>query len=152
MPRTRIAAETRQKARTLRHRMTRAEIALWKELRDLKAAGLHFRRQVPVGPYIVDFACLRSKLLVEVDGDTHETPTGQRHDAVRDAYLASLSYRVVRIYEPDIRVNAWQVAQEIAERCRSIASDPTRPAADAPVHPPLEGEGVAPSQNGEPQP
>ncbi|MET3577794.1 very-short-patch-repair endonuclease [Mesorhizobium robiniae] len=62
----------RQKARALRVHATKGESLLWYELRELKSGGFKFRRQCPIGPYIVDFACLAVKLVVEVDGDLHE--------------------------------------------------------------------------------
>jgi very-short-patch-repair endonuclease len=130
----------RQKARSLRHLMTKAENLLWYELRDLRSTGMKFRRQAPIGPYIVDFVCLAAKLIVEVDGDTHETEQGKRHDSVRDAYLRSLGYGIVRIDEPDVVANAWQVAQEVRARVALIMGDPTRPLRG---HPPLKGEGNA---------
>ena len=137
MPQTRVSFEMRQKARALRHLATRAESLLWYELRDLRAEGLKFRRQSPIGPYIVDFVCLSVRLIVEVDGDSHETDRGMRHDANRDGYLRSLGYSVIRVDAPDVLDNAWHVAQAVkrhAERCRT---DPTRPLRG---HPPLKGE------------
>lgn len=142
MPRTRVSFEMRQKAKSLRINATKAESLLWYELRALKAEGIKFRRQCPIGPYIVDFASFPSNLVVEVDGDTHETDHGRRHDANRDQYLRSLGFEVLRVDEPDVIQSAWQVAQAVklhAERCRD---NPTRPLRG---HPPLEGEGgVAP--------
>ncbi|PWK64124.1 endonuclease domain-containing protein [Aminobacter sp. AP02] len=73
VPRTRIGFEMRQKARSLRLHTTKAETLLWYELRELRAAGLKFRRQSPIGPYIVDFLCPSVRLVVEIDGDSHET-------------------------------------------------------------------------------
>jgi very-short-patch-repair endonuclease len=128
----------RQKARSLRVHATKAENLLWYELRDLRSAGIKFRRQCPVGPYIVDFACLRAKFIVEVDGDTHEYEHGKRHDAVRDAYLLSLGFGVFRVDEPDVINSAWHVAQVVKEKVGAILGDTTRPLCG---HPPLKGEG-----------
>ncbi|CAI2936216.1 endonuclease domain-containing protein [Aminobacter niigataensis] len=138
MPRTRVSFEMRQKARSLRNHATKAENLLWYELRDLKAGGVKFRRQAPIGPYIVDFVCPLLKLVVEVDGDTHETDSGKRHDANRDAYLKSLGYKVLRIDEPDVVNSAWHVAQMVREKASRLVGDPTRPLRG---HPPLKGEG-----------
>ncbi|MES0072919.1 endonuclease domain-containing protein [Mesorhizobium sp. M0058] len=140
MPRTRVSFEMRQKARALRVHATKGESLLWYELRDLKSAGIKFRRQCPIGPYIVDFACLAVKLIVEVDGDMHEHDRGMRHDAVRDAYLRSLGFEVFRVDEPDVINSAWHVAQVVKEKVARVAGDPTRPIRG---HPPLEGEGDA---------
>ncbi|MER8903680.1 endonuclease domain-containing protein [Mesorhizobium sp. M0772] len=130
----------RQKARALRVHATKGESLLWYELRDLKSAGIKFRRQCPIGPYIVDFACLAVKLIVEVDGDMHEHDRGMRHDAVRDAYLRSLGFEVFRVDEPDVINSAWHVAQVVKEKVARVAGDPTPPRRG---HPPLEGEGDA---------
>ena len=138
MPRTRIGFEMRQKARSLRNHSTKAESLLWYELRELRAAGLKFRRQAPIGPYIVDFLCPSVRLVVEVDGDSHETEAGKRHDANRDAYLKSLGYGVLRIDEPDVMHSTWHVGQFVRERAEHMLGDPTRPLRG---HPPLKGEG-----------
>ena len=63
---------------------TESELRLWRLLRD-RLSGFKFRRQVPVGPYIVDFLCVGAKLIVEADGSQHAE---SRHDNIRDAYLA----------------------------------------------------------------
>ncbi|MER9423673.1 endonuclease domain-containing protein [Mesorhizobium sp. M0317] len=131
----------RQKARALRVHATKGESLLWYELRDLKSAGIKFRRQCPIGPYIVDFACLAVKLIVEVDGDMHEHDRGMRHDAVRDAYLRSLGFEVFRVDEPDVINSAWHVAQVVKEKVARVAGDPTPPHTRPPPH---EGGGAPP--------
>ncbi|MDX8440417.1 endonuclease domain-containing protein [Mesorhizobium australafricanum] len=140
MPRTRVSFEMRQKARSLRLHATKAESLLWYELRELKTDGLKFRRQSPIGPYVVDFVCPSVKLIVEVDGDLHETEAGKRHDLNRDSYLQSLGYVVVRIDEPDVINSAWHVAQFVKDEAERVAGDPTRPLRG---HPPLKGRGIA---------
>ncbi|RUW70385.1 MAG: DUF559 domain-containing protein [Mesorhizobium sp.] len=140
MPRTRVSFEMRQKARSLRLHATKAESLLWYELREFAADGLKFRRQSPIGPYIVDFVCPRVKLIVEVDGDLHETEAGKRHDINRDAYLQSLGYVIVRIDEPDVINSAWHVAQLVKDKAERVTGDPSRPLRG---HPPLKGEGDA---------
>ncbi|RWP73780.1 endonuclease domain-containing protein [Mesorhizobium sp.] len=137
MPRTRVSFEMRQKARALRVHATKGESLLWYELRELKSGGFKFRRQCPIGPYIVDFACLAVRLVVEVDGDLHEQERGKRHDAVRDAYLRSLGFDIFRVDEPDVINSAWHVVKEKVVR---MFGDPSRPLRG---HPPLEGEGDA---------
>lgn len=139
MPRTRVSFEMRQKARALRINATKAESLLWYELREFNAEGIKFRRQSPIGPYIVDFVCPAAKLIVEVDGDLHETDAGKRHDANRDSYLRSLGYFVMRVDEPDVISNAWHVAQEVREKAEHLIGDPSRPLRG---HPPLKGEGT----------
>ena len=82
------------KARELRKNLTDAERMLWAALRLRQIEGYKFRRQRPIGPYIVDFVCLEKSLVIEVDGGQHE---GQLvHDTSRDAWLESQGYRVLR--------------------------------------------------------
>jgi very-short-patch-repair endonuclease len=138
MPRTRLTFEMRQKARALRTSATKSESILWYELREFRADGIKFRRQSPIGPYIVDFVCLAAKLIVEVDGNLHETDEGKHHDANRDTYLRSLGYTVIRLDEPDVADNPWHVAQVVKEKVEHLMGDPTRPLRG---HPPLKGEG-----------
>ncbi|MBO6638376.1 MAG: endonuclease domain-containing protein [Roseitalea sp.] len=134
----------RDRARTLRHHATIAERLLWDELRRFRKQGYPFRRQAAIGPYIADFACHRVRLVVEVDGDTHETGAGKRHDVRRDAYLQSLGYRVMRFDEPDVRVNPFWASEQIrAAIMGRYCQTPARPGARTPVHPPLKGEGDA---------
>ncbi|ASY70000.1 DNA methylase, putative [Sinorhizobium fredii CCBAU 83666] len=76
--------------------MTRAEAALWNMLRDLRPLGARFRRETPIGPYIADFAWLSARLIVEVDGDSHETESGRRHDVRRDQFLKAQGFTVLR--------------------------------------------------------
>lgn len=82
-------------AKKLRQRMTNAEIKLWAVLRNRQFAGIKFKRQVPFGPYIVDFYCPEHRLIVEVDGAVHATQ--REYDRARTKYLAGLGYRVIRI-------------------------------------------------------
>lgn len=139
MTSTRVKPEMREKARTLRKRLTKAEVLLWLELRTLKSVGLRFRKQAPIGPYVADFVCHSACLVVEIDGDHHETARGRAHDRTRDAYLGSLGYAVMRLDEPDVAANPWHIAQEIGQVALR-RNDPTRPLRG---HPPLEGEGSA---------
>jgi very-short-patch-repair endonuclease len=94
--------ETKQRARALRASMTDAEIILWSRLRRLALGGHRFRRQHPIGPYIADFACALSKLVVEIDGATHGSDIEIAHDRRRDAYLRSRGWRVLRFSNEDV--------------------------------------------------
>ncbi|MDO8297169.1 MAG: DUF559 domain-containing protein [Caulobacter sp.] len=89
-------------ARRMRREPTMNERRLWKLLRDRRLEGLKFRRQVPIGKYIVDFLCLRHRLIVEADGPTH---VDSLHDAERDAWLAGQGFRVLRF--PNAEVEMW---------------------------------------------
>ena len=83
-------------ARQLRRTTTEAERALWQELRRGKIPGTRFRRQVPIGPYIADFACLKTKLVVELDGSQHADRTV--YDDERTAFLNARNFRVLRFW------------------------------------------------------
>lgn len=82
--------------------MTKAEKAMWDMLRDFRPRGARFRRETPIGPYIADFAWLSARLVIEVDGDTHATEAGERHDLIRDAFLRSEGFRVLRFDNADV--------------------------------------------------
>lgn len=69
---------------------------MWDMLRNLRPYGARFRRETPIGPYIADFAWLSARIVVEVDGDSHETAVGRRHDLVRDTFLRNHGFNVLR--------------------------------------------------------
>jgi very-short-patch-repair endonuclease len=101
---------TTARARELRQSMTDAERRLWRYLRR-HFLDVHFRRQVPIGPYIVDFACLRRMLVVEIDGGQH---MGSPEDEVRDRWLGSRGYRVLRFWNHEVLKNTEGVLTVIA--------------------------------------
>jgi uroporphyrinogen-III synthase len=84
-------------ARVMRRVDTRAEKHAWVLLRDRRMFGLKFRRQVPIGSYIVDFYCDELKLIVEIDGGAHDDPEQARKDEVRNIHLRELGYQVLRV-------------------------------------------------------
>ena len=88
--------------RQMRRLMTPPERAMWRLLRPFRDKGVHFRRQVALGPYYTDFAVLGLKLVIEVDGDTHHIGQGPAHDARRDAYLAERGFRELRFSNVDV--------------------------------------------------
>jgi very-short-patch-repair endonuclease len=81
-----VSSNQRSRARAMRGAPTDVELRLWLLLRDGRLNGFKFRRQVPVGPYIVDLLCVGAKLIVEADGSQHAESL---RDNIRDAYLAS---------------------------------------------------------------
>jgi len=101
-----------QNARRLRKDMTDAERALWRLLRQRQINGLRFRRQVPIDHYIVDFACLEARLVIEVDGGQHSE---SQTDKMRDAYLRSQGFRVLRLWNNDVLSNREGVYRIIIE-------------------------------------
>ncbi|MEN4904766.1 endonuclease domain-containing protein [Luteimonas sp. TWI1416] len=106
----------RDLARRLRQTMTDAERALWRHLRMRQMAGARFRRQHPIGPYVVDFVCLAQGLVIEVDGGQHAESTS---DAARDAFLRAQGYRVLRFWNHDVLGNpegVWlRIRQALSE-------------------------------------
>ena len=93
----RAPKKTFGRAREFRRAMTLPEVVLWQALRKGRLADLRFRRQHPVGPYILDFYCPSACLAVEVDGSAHDTAAQFRHDKRRDVWLAKRSVQVLRI-------------------------------------------------------
>ena len=102
-----------QKARELRHQSTDAERKLWSVLRNRKMAGYKFRRQVPIGNYIVDFVCFAKQVVVEVDGGQHQARA--EYDEQRTQWLESRGFRVMRFWNN-------QVLNETDEVCEAIAA------------------------------
>src|SRR5437763_1666722 len=96
-----VSPEMRDAARDLRKNMTPAEQRLWAALRRGALAGLRFRKQHPLETFVVDFCCPAHRLIVEVDGAVHDQPDVAEHDALREADLRQLGYRVVRVRNAD---------------------------------------------------
>ncbi len=90
------------RARTMRKNPTPAEDRLWSRLRRKQVAGLRFRRQAPIGQFIVDFYCPSMRLVIEVDGAIHDVPEIAERYASRQQYLESLGLRVVRFTNSDV--------------------------------------------------
>src|ERR1700692_133971 len=86
------------RARALRRDTGSAEKKLWYRLRDRQLAGRRFRRQVPIGSYIVDFACLSARLIIEIDGGQHNEEVNEVLDATRTVWLESRGYQVLRFW------------------------------------------------------
>jgi very-short-patch-repair endonuclease len=116
---------TTGRARSLRKHATDAERLLWRTLRQCKQIGLHFRRQVPIGSYIADFACHRAKIIVELDGSQHGEDDHVEYDSHRTAFLESRGYRVLRFWNGDVLADLEIVANYIlAESSSRISPHP----------------------------
>jgi very-short-patch-repair endonuclease len=89
---------------------------MWRILYYFRQRGFHFRRQVEIGTYFVDFACHRPAIIIEVDGETHAADLAQSNDDARDDYLAGRGYRVLRFWNNEVTGNPDGVYQ-IIERC-----------------------------------
>ncbi len=107
----RTKAETLKRARDLRKHMTEAEKRLWYLLRRHNLLGNLFRRQAPIGHYIVDFACLKERLLIEIDGGQHADQIAQ--DAQRTAWLEQRGFRVMRFWNNEVLGNTEGVLEII---------------------------------------
>jgi very-short-patch-repair endonuclease len=105
-------------ARRLRKQMTSHEVKMWCALRALKTQGYKFRRQVPLGDYIVDFACFNPKLVIEVDGSQHSRDDHQARDARRDRWLNSRGFPVHRVWNLEVDQNMDGVMDAIHEYLR----------------------------------
>ncbi len=104
-------------ARQMRRDPTPAEDALWECLRNRQIAGLKFRRQHSIDRFIADFYCADAHIIVEVDGPVHEyTP---EEDAIRQEYLESLGFRVLRFTNDDVQQNRDAVVQMIRENLQN---------------------------------
>jgi very-short-patch-repair endonuclease len=95
--------ETSLNAKFLRQNQTEAEKVLWHRLRNRRLAGYKFRRQVSIGPYIADFVCAGSRLIVEVDGGQHSQQA--EYDRRRDDFLTGVGYKVVRYWNNEVLSN-----------------------------------------------
>ena len=121
------------RARKLRRDQSLPERMLWQWLR-LRPQGLKFRRQHPIGPYVVDFCCLSLRLVVEIDGVAHEMGIRPASDDARTRFLKENGYRVIRVSAQRVMADAAGVADAIAAR----AVSPHHRPADGP--PPRAGE------------
>src|SRR5690348_11363179 len=108
-----VPTRRRQNARAMRRIATDAERKLWFLLRDRRLDGIKFRRQVPLGPDIVDFVCFERRLVVEVDGGQH---ADSEPDKVRDARLQAQGFSVVRYWNTDVLRNPEGVLTDLLAR------------------------------------
>ena len=102
-----------QKSRLLRKNQTEAERILWQRLRNRGLQGYKFRRQVAVGPYVVDFMCQSAHLIIEVDGGQHAA--NREYDQFRDAFLWATGYEVLRFWNNEIMGNLDGVLETLAQ-------------------------------------
>jgi very-short-patch-repair endonuclease len=114
-------------AHRMRTQPTDAERVLWQRLRrDITLIGSHFRRQVPIGPFIVDFASHKAKLVIELDGGQHDWQ--KKSDAIRTGRIEAAGYRVLRFWNNEVFGNIEGVLSEI-QRALSPTPDPSPPQA-----------------------
>jgi very-short-patch-repair endonuclease len=107
------------RARELRKSMSLPEVRLWQQLRQ-RPGGMKFRRQHPIGPYVVDFCCLSPKLAVEIDGFAHDTKIRASRDGIRTKFLEENGYAV-------LRVSAKQALADVTGTVEAILARVARP-------------------------
>ena len=105
-----------ERARRLRRDLTDAERKLWFLLRNRRIAGIKFRRQCPIGPYIADFAAIEALLIVEADGGQHASR--EPYDLRRTAWLNARGFRVLRFWNNDVLTNPEGVVEAIQRLIR----------------------------------
>ncbi|HET9135544.1 MAG TPA: endonuclease domain-containing protein [Candidatus Kapabacteria bacterium] len=129
--------ELKARRRSLRNDLTRAEQEMWHGLRKRRAEGYKFRRQHSIGPFIADFYCPKHRIVVEVDGDTHNLPGQLEYDANRTAFMQRNGIEVIRftneevLYSVDLCVNKIMA---LIENLKQVREEP-------PPNPLLQKEG-----------
>ncbi|UEM11876.1 endonuclease domain-containing protein [Bradyrhizobium barranii subsp. barranii] len=103
----------RSAAKKLRANTTPHERMLWRALKDLPMDGSHFRRQTPIGPYVVDFFCPAKRLIIELDGGHHNEDETAARDHARQSWLENEGYRVIRFWNSEITSDLTAVLERI---------------------------------------
>ncbi|GLR89347.1 endonuclease domain-containing protein [Bradyrhizobium iriomotense] len=122
MPHAVVSDRQRSQAKQLRRAMTRAETLLWRYLKANRMDGVGFRRQTPIRNYIADFVCFSSKLVIELDGESHDFEERQRADQRRDAFFAAEGFRVLRFTNEQVMSNLEGVVEAIRQATSAGAS------------------------------
>jgi very-short-patch-repair endonuclease len=151
-----VTASIRRAAKKLRANTTPHERTLWRALKELPMSGTHFRRQAPIGPYVVDFFCPAAHLIIELDGGHHNEDETARKDQARQLWLEREGYRVIRFWNSDINSNLEGILEQIyielygsreaeprhlKHRRHSIQRRPPPPRTTSSSDPPPAGEG-----------
>ena len=105
--------ELKKLARNLRNKSTKSEISLWKYLNCQQIDGYKFSRQKPIGNYIADFYCYQLRLVIEIDGSSHNSLDIQEKDKLKEIYLKQLGFTVLRFTGYDVFENIEGVVQSI---------------------------------------
>jgi very-short-patch-repair endonuclease len=115
MPHAVVTERQRSRAKQLRRAMTRAETLLWRYIKADRIEGAGFRRQVPFENYIADFVCFSAKVVIELDGESHDFIERQNADRNRDAVLASEGFPVLRFTNEQVMSNLEGVVEAIRQ-------------------------------------
>lgn len=127
-------------ARKLRNNLTDTEKVLWYYIKSRQVQNLKFRRQAPIGPYIVDFVCYSIKLIIELDGSQHRDKENMVRDQKRDDWLRKQGFKILRFWDNEILENINGVMEEILTYC---------PNQNPPLTPPIKGRGIITHEGGE---
>ena len=109
-------------ARRLRRKQTDVERLLWSRLRDRRLGGWKFRRQMPIGPYVADFACFKAKLIIELDGGQHQSK--EKYDSRRTEFLHTNGWEVVRFWNNEFTSQEEEVLTVILQKLQSLMPSP----------------------------
>lgn len=104
-------------AKVLRKRSTKEERFLWRHLKSKQLEGLKFRRQQPIGNYIVDFVCFEKRIIIELDGGQHTNITEEKKDKIRDKWFKVQGFKVLRFWNNDVFKNMNGIFEVIIESC-----------------------------------
>jgi len=115
--------ETLQRARELRKNLTPTEWAVWNHLRD-KKTKVKFRRQVPIGKYIVDFFSLEIGLVIEIDGSQHYLKKNQKYDERRTNYFEKYGIKTIRFNNHDVATNLDGIIEAVIKKVNELKNDP----------------------------
>ncbi|MGQ7792861.1 endonuclease domain-containing protein [Faunimonas sp. B44] len=125
MPRTDIDPQVRGRARTLRKGSTLGEKATQAHLRGFRQYGAHFRREAPNGPYVVDFAWLSARIVIEIDGASHDLAGRAERDAVRDRFLSAEGFHVIRVRDSEVLAGSAAAFATIEDALRPYLKSPS---------------------------
>ncbi len=126
MPHEQVSLRLRANAKRMRRGMTEAEQRLWSQLRAHRLMGLGFRRQMPVGNYIADFACPEHKLIVELDGTQHAEEGQIKQDTMRTIRLGETGWVLVRFWNRDVMDDVDNVCNHIVDLIQERSPDAFR--------------------------
>jgi len=119
----RVTSNARHRARKLRKNMSLPEVLLWRHMRGRNPGKPIFRRQHPIGPYVLDFFCASARLCVEIDGQAHGFGDRPRQDAPRDAFLRAEGIKTLRYSAQTVLEDPYGVARYLLE----VAADRSAP-------------------------
>ena len=125
MPHVAVSERQRSRAKQLRRTMTRAETLLWRHIKANRIDDLGFRRQVPFQNYVADFVCFAGKVIIELDGESHDFVVRQHADRKRDAFFAEQGFEVLRFTNEQVTSNLEGVVEAIRQAiARRLESSP----------------------------